>query len=122
MGRRAKGHCYVKYILLLNRNGEIGQRHELDSHGKLIHPVEPFSKLNFIPDVPPPPVAPPIPIEMKKPINIPMPPMLRSKFQISSFFNPALNLDSDGHPAISVPSIENVIDVRVKQIPTITLS
>lgn len=39
MGRRARDHCYVKYIIVMNKNGQIDQRLELDETGRLLNPA-----------------------------------------------------------------------------------
>ena len=75
MGRRARNHSSVRYIVVFDRNGEEEQRLELDDSGKLItkaklKPVRSFSQPEVIP--------PPAYLEQQMRM-IPMPPAIRSK-------------------------------------------
>lgn len=89
MGRRSRNHSYVKFILLMDNNGNIRQRHELDDSGKLIHPLGSNQYQYTMP------VMPSKPVEVKPQVTspppevmhtIPIPPVLRSKAS-SSFLS-----------------------------------
>lgn len=121
MGRRAKGHTYVKYILLLDKNGQIGQRHELDSHGKLKYPLDSIPQLNSRRQNSNPTQNEQSDTKLNDNFRIPMPPMLRTKLHISSIFN--MNWNFNPSP-ITDQEIEepNVIDVRPNKLLEVHLS
>lgn len=78
MGRRARDHCYVKYIIIMNKNGQVDQRLELDETGRLLSPVTrtPIQRTTEF-------VQPPVnfsPAYIAEQIqSIPLPPSMRSK-------------------------------------------
>lgn len=78
MGRRARDHCYVKYIIIMNKNGQIDQKLELDDTGKLINPAtrRDFSRntevVAPVTNIPPSYIA-------EQMQTIPLPPSMRSK-------------------------------------------
>lgn len=124
MGRRAKGHTYVKYIILLDKNGQIGQRHELDSHGKLKYPLDSIpQKMNARKQTTDQSQNDHIDTRVNDIFRIPMPPMLRTKMQISSLFNLNFNWNIKEIP-ISDSTVDrsNVIDVRPKKLLEVQLS
>ncbi|OHT15227.1 hypothetical protein TRFO_14249 [Tritrichomonas foetus] len=44
MGRRSRNHTYVKFIILLDKTGNVNQRFELDCKGKLKHPLSNYDQ------------------------------------------------------------------------------
>lgn len=75
MGRRARDHSAVRYIVVYDRNGEIEQRLELDNTGKLLSKSRPVPhRVCSEPEVIPPPAY--LQQQMRA---IPIPPAVRSK-------------------------------------------
>lgn len=123
MGRRAKGHTYVKYILLLDKNGQIGQRHELDSHGKLKYPLENIPRLNVRKQTTDQSQNEQIETRVNDIYRIPMPPMppmLRTKMQVSSLFN--FNWNFNESKIDQKIDMSSVVDTRPKKLLEVQLS
>lgn len=120
MGRRAKGHTYVKYILLLDKNGQIGQRHELDSHGRLKYPLDSIPQINRKQTTDQSQTEQ-IDTRVNDIYRIPMPPMLRTKMQISSLFNFNWNFN-ESKILDQTMDMPNVVDARPKKLLEVQLS
>ena len=89
MGRRGKNHASVKFIILVDKYGNENQRIELDDTGRLLHKYPNNRKININPQFPHVQPQPPNSIHSKSNIltklDIPIPPVLRSKPYFNMF-------------------------------------
>ena len=80
MGRRTQNHKFVKYIVMLDRMGQVAQRLELDANGRLLQQprrlprLAPIDGMVMVPDA----VPPMHPVPIVREVDYLSPELLRS--------------------------------------------
>jgi hypothetical protein len=80
MGRRARGHLPLKWIILKNPDGGADERFALDENRRLVQTPSALRPVMMAPPAFDPKVMPPIPMSAVIPPELPVPPRLRHHF------------------------------------------
>lgn len=120
MGRRSRDHCYLKYIILLDNNGNVSQKYQLDDNGRLLEDFYRPQKLNPSPSypvnsnvtntsIPPQNSSTALPIPQIQ-LSYPIPPVMRQK--IYNNFTVVHSTPINFTDLVAEEDLPNVVDIR----------
>lgn len=122
MGRRARGHTSIRFILVTDDEGQVSKRFELDTNGKLLHPLNKYDVVPLSPPQVPLPASTTTESSVQSQIRykFPIPPKMREKPSLYLFgaMNGVTSQAIPEPPASTEPSTNyegvalNVVDIR----------